>query len=77
MTSTVISIQGINTEIFFKTDATRDPSPVLLMMVPGNPGLVDFYHDFINQLYSDFGGLYDFIAGISLPINFFEVSTHL
>ena len=36
---------------------SREPSPSLhVLVVPGNPGIVGFYRDFVEALYENLGG---------------------
>eukprot|EP01098_Paradermamoeba_levis_P010447 TRINITY_DN4389_c0_g1_i1.p1 TRINITY_DN4389_c0_g1~~TRINITY_DN4389_c0_g1_i1.p1 ORF type:complete len:322 (-),score=77.59 TRINITY_DN4389_c0_g1_i1:176-1075(-) len=46
----VVSVNDIKTEIYFKR-ASKPSSKPLIVVVPGNPGVIGFYQTFIDTLY--------------------------
>jgi pimeloyl-ACP methyl ester carboxylesterase len=49
----VIDVSGIHTEVYARTP--NKYSPLKIVIVPGNPGIVDFYVDFVDLLFDKFG----------------------
>uniref|UniRef100_A0A6B2LI84 Lipid droplet-associated hydrolase n=1 Tax=Arcella intermedia TaxID=1963864 RepID=A0A6B2LI84_9EUKA len=65
MEHSVVSVGGVPTEIIYvaaRPDGVEgsggDGSVKVFCVIPGNPGLVDFYVDFANELYGRFDGGY-------------------
>jgi len=56
----VIEINSVPTEFYWRK--AKQSHPRKLVVIPGNPGIIDFYTTFIDQLYDKFGQQYDVIG---------------
>ena len=50
-----LNIQGVMTWVSFILPALKDKSDTVILVIPGNPGAIEFYDRFIEQLYQDCG----------------------
>ena len=50
-----LNIQGVMTWVSFILPALKDNSDTVILVIPGNPGAIEFYDRFIEQLYQDCG----------------------
>lgn len=69
-----LNIQGVMTWVSFILPALKDNSDTVILVIPGNPGAVEFYDRFIEQLYQDCGLP---IFGISHAGTSFECLLHI
>jgi len=53
-------VEGITTEFYIKR-ASKEHN-LKIVVIPGNPGIIDFYEPFIELLYEKLGQLYDIIG---------------
>lgn len=63
--SEVFNLGGCPTEVLKMGANVEDEWNVAIIIVPGNPGIVDFYRHLVIHLHSHFGGAFPVLVGMS------------